>query len=143
MSLGSWSRGFGKIGKMLRPTFNFPKVLSPYTNLGQVYSWFIITFQIICILCNCFPCVKLKSPTPSSQWVSSVFITGLMRYFQEEKIVYKIIEDAGNKGTWIRDIRINSNLVQTQLNKVLKSLESKKLIKVVKSVNATKKKVYM
>ena len=67
----------------------------------------------------------------------------LLNYLQEEKIVYKIIEEAGNKGTWIRDIRINSNLVQTQLNKVLKSLESKKLIKVVKSVNATKKKVYM
>jgi DNA-directed RNA polymerase III subunit RPC6 len=57
--------------------------------------------------------------------------------------VYKIIEEAGNKGTWIRDIFINSHLVRTQLTKVLKSLESKKLIKVVKSVNATKKKVYM
>ncbi len=67
----------------------------------------------------------------------------MLNHLQEEKIVYKIIEEAGNKGTWIRDIRINSNLVQTQLNKVLKSLESKKLIKVVKSVNATKKKVYM
>ncbi len=62
---------------------------------------------------------------------------------QEEKIVYKIIEDAGNKGSWIRDIRQKSNLVQTQLNRVLKALENKKLIKVVKSVNATRKKVYM
>ena len=62
---------------------------------------------------------------------------------QEEKLVYKIIEEAGNKGTWIKDIRIKSNLVQTQLTKVLKTLESKKLIKVVKSVNASKKKVYM
>ena len=62
---------------------------------------------------------------------------------QEEKIVYDIIEESGNKGTWIRDIRLKSNLVQTQLNKVLKALESKKLIKAVKSVNATKKKVYM
>lgn len=62
---------------------------------------------------------------------------------QEEKIVFKIIEEASNKGTWIKDIRIKSNLVQTQLNKVLKSLESKKCIKVVKSINATRKKVYM
>lgn len=62
---------------------------------------------------------------------------------QEEKIVYSIIEESGNKGTWIRDIRLKSNLVQTQLNKVLKALEGKKLIKAVKSVNATKKKVYM
>ena len=81
---------------------------------------------------------------------------------QEEKIVFGIIEEAGNKGTWIRDIRIKSNLgqviglhhksccitdriyfVQVQLNRVLKSLENKKHIKAVKSVNATRKKVYM
>ena len=31
---------------------------------------------------------------------------------QEEKIVFGIIEEAGNKGTWIRDIRIKSNLGQ-------------------------------
>ena len=62
---------------------------------------------------------------------------------QEEKIVYGIIEESGNKGTWIRDIRIKSGLVQNQLQKVLKSLEHKKLIKAVKSVNATKKKVFM
>lgn len=62
---------------------------------------------------------------------------------QEEKVVYKIIEESGNKGTWVRDIRVKSNLVTMQLNRVLKALENKKLIKVVKSVNATKKKVYM
>ncbi len=38
----------------------------------------------------------------------------------EEKLVYRIVEEAGNKGTWIRDIRLKSNLVQTQLNKVKK-----------------------
>jgi DNA-directed RNA polymerase III subunit RPC6 len=62
---------------------------------------------------------------------------------KEERLVYQIIEDAGNKGIWIRDIRIQSNLSQTQVNKVLKVLESKKLIKAVKSVQASKKKVYM
>jgi len=62
---------------------------------------------------------------------------------QEEKIVYSIVEKAGNLGSWIRDIRSQSNLGQTQLTKVLKTLEGKKLIKSVKTVNATKKKVYM
>ncbi|XP_055373686.1 probable DNA-directed RNA polymerase III subunit RPC6 [Condylostylus longicornis] len=61
----------------------------------------------------------------------------------EEKIVYAIVEEGGNKGIWIRDIRIKSNLNMTQLNKILKNLETKKLIKAVKSVNASKKKVYM
>ena len=62
---------------------------------------------------------------------------------QEEKVVFKIVESSGSLGAWIRDIRAKSNLGQTQLNKVLKSLESRRLIKAVKSVNATKKKVYM
>lgn len=61
----------------------------------------------------------------------------------EERIVYSIIEEADNKGIWIRDIRVKSNLIMTQLNKILKNLESRKLIKAVKSVNASKKKVYM
>lgn len=61
----------------------------------------------------------------------------------DEKIIYNIIEEGGNKGIWIRDIRVKSNLIMTQLNKILKNLENKKLIKAVKSVNASKKKVYM
>ncbi|XP_013067166.1 DNA-directed RNA polymerase III subunit RPC6-like [Biomphalaria glabrata] len=62
----------------------------------------------------------------------------------EEKVVFQIIKDSQNKGIWTRDIRIKSNLKNIQvLNKILKNLESKKLIKAVKSVNASKKKVYM
>ena len=37
-------------------------------------------------------------------------------------------------GIWIRDIRFKSNIQLTQVNKILKNLESKKLIKAVKSV---------
>lgn len=55
----------------------------------------------------------------------------------EEKVVYSIIETAGNKGIWIRDIRFQSNLLPTQLNKILKALENKKLIKAVKSVSVS------
>jgi len=76
---------------------------------------------------------KLKAPSKAAS------ISG----DQEEKLVYGIVEAAGNLGSWIRDIRGQSNLGQGQLTKVLKSLESKRLIKVVKTVNAVKKKVYM
>jgi len=76
---------------------------------------------------------KLKAPS------NAINIRG----DQEEKIVFRIIENSGNKGIWLRDIRVQSGLLQTQLNKVLKSLEAKKLVKSVKSVNANKKKVYM
>eukprot|EP00096_Caligus_rogercresseyi_P016465 TRINITY_DN9135_c0_g1_i1.p1 TRINITY_DN9135_c0_g1~~TRINITY_DN9135_c0_g1_i1.p1 ORF type:complete len:325 (-),score=83.13 TRINITY_DN9135_c0_g1_i1:7-939(-) len=82
---------------------------------------------------------KVKEPESAS----SSQITSVKGGDAEEKIVFSIIEESGNKGTWIRDIRLKSNLMQTTLNKVLKSLETKKLIKAVKSVNATKKKVYM
>ncbi|XP_028314613.1 DNA-directed RNA polymerase III subunit RPC6 [Gouania willdenowi] len=61
----------------------------------------------------------------------------------QEKLVYQVIEDAGNKGIWSREIRYKSNLPLTEINKILKNLESKKLIKAVKSVAASKKKVYM
>jgi len=61
----------------------------------------------------------------------------------DEKLIYSIIKDANNKGIWIRDIARKTNLKTTVLNKALKSLESKKLIKSVSSVSASKKKVYM
>lgn len=61
----------------------------------------------------------------------------------EEKLIYQIIQEASNKGVWTRDILRKSSLSQTIVNKVLKNLESKKFIKAVKSVAASKKKVYM
>lgn len=61
----------------------------------------------------------------------------------DERVIYNIIQEGGRSGIWIRDIRMKSNLVNPQLNKILKNLESRKLVKAVKSVNAGKKKVYM
>ena len=61
----------------------------------------------------------------------------------QERLVYQIIESAGNKGIWTREIRYKCNLMMTEVNKILKNLESKKIIKAVKSVAASKKKVYM
>lgn len=61
----------------------------------------------------------------------------------QDRLVYQVIESAGNKGIWIRDIRHKCNLMLTEVNKILKNLESKKLIKAVQSVAASKKKVYM
>ena len=53
----------------------------------------------------------------------------------EERVVFKIVEDAGNKGIWMKDIRYKSNLNATTLNKVIKALEGKKLIKAITSVS--------
>lgn len=78
---------------------------------------------------------RLKDPAKKSSAPSDMD--------NEERIIYNIIEEGGATGIWIRDIRVKSNLIMTQLNKILKNLENKKLIKAVKSVNASKKKVYM
>ena len=78
---------------------------------------------------------RLKDPAKKSSAPSDMD--------SEERIIYNIIEEGGNTGIWIREIRGKSNLIMTQLNKILKNLETRKLIKAVKSVNASKKKVYM
>lgn len=61
----------------------------------------------------------------------------------EERAVYQIVESAGSKGIWNREIRNQTKLPLSQMSKVLKNLETKKLIKAVKSVTASKRKLYM
>ena len=59
------------------------------------------------------------------------------------RMVYQVIERAGNMGIWTKDIRIQTNIQQQALSKIFKSLESRRLIKPVKSVTAKSKKLYM
>jgi DNA-directed RNA polymerase III subunit RPC6 len=61
----------------------------------------------------------------------------------DEAVIYNIIEASGNTGIWVKDIRTKSNLAMQPLTKILNAMEKRKLIKSVKSVNASKKKVYM
>jgi DNA-directed RNA polymerase III subunit RPC6 len=53
----------------------------------------------------------------------------------EERVVLRLIEEAGNKGIWTKDIRKKSSLSEATLKKVLKALEGKRLIKSVSSVS--------
>jgi DNA-directed RNA polymerase III subunit RPC6 len=57
--------------------------------------------------------------------------------------VYKLIVRAGNRGLWIRDIEQRLRLKRDELNKMLKLMVSKSLVKSVDSVSGNKKKVYM
>ncbi|VDM19331.1 unnamed protein product [Wuchereria bancrofti] len=57
----------------------------------------------------------------------------------EEQLIYSLIEESGKKGIWIRDIRDRTGLSQTQMRKVLKVLEQRKLVKSIKAVGTTKK----
>ena len=57
------------------------------------------------------------------------------------RMVYQVIEKSGNLGIWTKDIRTQTNIQQQALNKIFKALETRRLIKPVKSVSS--KKVYM
>ena len=59
------------------------------------------------------------------------------------RMVYQVIEKSKNLGCWTKEIRIQTNIQQNALAKILKSLENRRLIKPVKSVTAKSKKLYM
>jgi DNA-directed RNA polymerase III subunit RPC6 len=59
------------------------------------------------------------------------------------KMVYQVIEKAGNMGIWTKDVRNQTNIQQQALSKIFKALETRRLIKPVKSVTAKSKKLYM
>ncbi|KFM77601.1 DNA-directed RNA polymerase III subunit RPC6, partial [Stegodyphus mimosarum] len=52
----------------------------------------------------------------------------------EEKVILEAIERAGNNGITAKDLKFKCNLPQPQITKILKSLESKQLIKSVMSM---------
>ena len=60
-----------------------------------------------------------------------------------ELLVYQKIQQAGNTGIWTRDIRFNANLPMPKLQKILKTLETRHLVKLVKSSTSGTKRIYM
>lgn len=60
---------------------------------------------------------------------------------QMEQTVYQIIQESGNLGIGLRDLRIKTHLTAILLNKTLRSLQTKKLIKGVMSVRENRRKV--
>jgi len=62
---------------------------------------------------------------------------------QEQMLVYQICERAGSKGVWTRDIKNQSSIPQHTLNKTIKDLEGRCLIKHVRSVTSKSRKLYM
>lgn len=61
----------------------------------------------------------------------------------EQMLVYQICERAGNKGIWTRDLKLTTNIPQHTLNKTLKILEQRSLVKSVRSVVSKSRKLYM
>ena len=62
---------------------------------------------------------------------------------QDEALVFSHIESAGRDGIWTKTIRSRSNLHQIPLNKSLKSLEVKNLIKQTQNARFPNRKLYI
>lgn len=62
---------------------------------------------------------------------------------KEDRLIYQLIEQSGNKGIWSKDLKIRSSLQVVQITKILKTLEARKLVKSVASVASKNRKVYM
>ena len=60
-----------------------------------------------------------------------------------DRLVLQVIEKAGNKGIWTKEIKLQTNIHAQLLNKIFKHLEQRRLIKPVKAVTAKTKKLYM
>jgi DNA-directed RNA polymerase III subunit RPC6 len=61
----------------------------------------------------------------------------------EDALVLQVIENAGNVGIWTRDIKQRTNVPQARVNRTLRLLEDRLLVKHVKSVQHASRKVYM
>lgn len=61
----------------------------------------------------------------------------------EDILLYQVIGQAGNTGIWTRDMKQRTNLAQNKINKSLKLLEERSLVKAVRSVHNASRKVYM
>ena len=73
-------------------------------------------------------------------------IVWLLRYKalgQDEALVFSYIETAQREGIWSRLLRNKTNLHMTTMNRAVKSLENKNLIKSIKTVKFPNRKTYM
>lgn len=104
-------------------------------------------FQLVPIINDLTQESRLSMCKKGSQLVYKLVKEELAEKFSgldnSARLVYQVIEGAGNLGVWTKDIRTKTNIQQQALTKIFKSLESRKLIKSVKSVMAKSKKMYM
>ncbi|RMY64726.1 hypothetical protein D0863_09618 [Hortaea werneckii] len=61
----------------------------------------------------------------------------------EEKMVYSHVEDAHQKGIWLKDLKKRTNINPGTVQKTMTKLENQRLIKSIKNVRAPAQKTYM
>jgi DNA-directed RNA polymerase III subunit RPC6 len=61
----------------------------------------------------------------------------------EENLIYQRLHQAGNHGVWSQALQRTTNIPQTAFNRAIKSLETKKYIKRVRSVKVSRSACYI
>eukprot|EP00210_Caulerpa_lentillifera_P002088 g2003.t1 len=61
----------------------------------------------------------------------------------EDLLVYQTIERTSTSGIWTKDLRYSTNLAQPVLNKILKTLENRHLVKTFRPVENKTRKMYI
>ncbi|KAJ2961765.1 hypothetical protein NQZ79_g3077 [Umbelopsis isabellina] len=61
----------------------------------------------------------------------------------DSKLIYNWIRDSGSEGIWTKDLKKHTNLHINVVNRVLKALEHKQLVKSVKHVKWPTRRIYM
>jgi len=61
----------------------------------------------------------------------------------EEKMIYSHVEDAHQKGIWLKDLKKRTNIAPATVQKTMGKLEGQRLVKSVKNVRAPAQKTYM
>ena len=80
--------------------------------------------------------------TLAYQWIPEDRAARLGELTNEQRLVLQVVERADTSGVWLRDIKSATSMQQQTLNKALKVLESRKLVKTVRSVQQKTKKLY-
>jgi DNA-directed RNA polymerase III subunit RPC6 len=62
---------------------------------------------------------------------------------QEDNVVYQLIEQSKSAGIWVRELKFKSGLPVKTINKSLKTLMTRKLIKAAQSAQGKYKRVYL
>ncbi|KAK5133994.1 hypothetical protein LTR08_006999 [Meristemomyces frigidus] len=69
--------------------------------------------------------------------------TAISRLNADEKLVYSYVEDAHQKGIWLRELKKRTNINPNAVTKAMNKLENAHLIKSVKNIRAPAQKTYM
>jgi hypothetical protein len=62
---------------------------------------------------------------------------------ENDVMVLQYVERGSTQGAWVRNIKINTRLQHVQINKILRKLENRKLIKLIKCVAFKNRRMYM